>query len=306
MRNLSSLIVFLAISFGLFAQSPHGDDLQISCADCHNPKGWKLEKGAYSFDHNKATSFTLEGQHQDVDCKMCHISLVFSKAENDCNSCHTDMHYQTVSNDCGRCHTTQSWIVTDITKLHQESRFPLLGPHVTADCYSCHPSASLLRFEPLGVDCYDCHQSDYSATTNPNHLQANYSTECTECHLMTAFTWQGAGVNHNFFPLTDGHAISDCNKCHVNGVYNIPSECVSCHQADYNTATNPNHVSTNFSTDCEQCHTTKPGWKPAEFREHDGQYFPIYSGEHNGEWNDCADCHTNTANYAENSCIGCH
>ncbi len=99
MRNLSSLIVFLAISFRLFAQSPHGDELQISCEDCHNPKGWKLEKGAYTFNH-AVTKFNLEGQHQDVDCKMCHKVLIFSKAESECVSCHTDMHYQTVGLDC--------------------------------------------------------------------------------------------------------------------------------------------------------------------------------------------------------------
>jgi mRNA-degrading endonuclease YafQ of YafQ-DinJ toxin-antitoxin module len=306
MRNLSSLIVFLAISLNLFAQSPHGDELQISCEDCHNPKGWKLEKGAYTFNH-AVTKFSLDGQHQDVDCKMCHKVLIFSKAESECVSCHTDMHYQTVGPDCARCHTPQSWIVTNITQLHQESRFPLLGPHATADCYSCHPSASLLRFEPLGVDCYDCHRADYEAATNPNHLQSDYSKECTDCHSMTAFTWSGANFIHPAsFPLSEGHIINECSKCHVNNNYNISAECVSCHQPDYNTAANPNHISADFSTNCTDCHTTKPDWKPADFRAHDGQFFPIYSGEHNGEWNTCADCHTNPANYAENSCVGCH
>jgi len=295
----------MVLALGLQAQSPHGDELKISCADCHNPKGWKMEKGTYTFDHNK-TSFPLEGQHQSVDCKLCHISLVFSKAEPECVSCHTDMHYQTVGLDCARCHTPKSWIIPNITQLHQESRFPLLGAHATADCYSCHPSASLLRFEPLGVECFDCHQANYLATTSPNHVQGNYSTNCTDCHLMNAFTWTGASINHNFFPLTDGHAINDCSRCHVGGIYNISGECVSCHQPDYNSTTNPNHITADLSTNCIECHTTKPGWKPAEFRIHDAQFFPIYSGKHNNEWTLCTDCHKNPSNYAENTCIDCH
>ena len=37
-----------------------------------------------------------------------------------------------------------------------------------------------------------------------------------------------------------------------------------------------------------------------------GQYFPIYSGAHEGEWDQCTDCHTNTSNYSIFTCITCH
>jgi hypothetical protein len=198
--------------------------------------------------------------------------------------------------------------VENITGIHQLSRFPLVGPHVTADCYDCHPSESLLRFEPLGVECYDCHQDDYLATTSPNHTEANYSTECGDCHFITSFTWTGANVDHSFFPLTAGHDIGDCFQCHVEGgdYSNISSECVYCHQTDYDQTSEPNHADVQFPPDnCEECHTTNPGWKPADFDEHDA-LFPIYSGKHNGEWNTCADCHTTTGNYGLFSCIDCH
>ena len=39
---------------------------------------------------------------------------------------------------------------------------------------------------------------------------------------------------------------------------------------------------------------------------HDSQYFPIYSGKHQGEWNTCADCHKTATNYSQFSCIDCH
>ena len=307
MRILSLIVVFLiSLLFGKDTDSPHGDDFKISCSVCHSPKGWELDKTIYSFDHN-STELPLRGQHTEINCKMCHPSLVFSEAGTDCMSCHEDMHYQTLGPDCARCHTPNSWIVENITEIHQMGRFPLLGAHFTADCYQCHPSSSLLRFEPLGIECIDCHQDDYRATTNPDHVKGNFSTNCIECHSLTAFSWSSSDFNHAFFPLTQGHAISDCNECHTGNDYSSTSPvCVTCHQNDYNSTSNPNHIAADISTDCIACHTTNPGWKPAEFDQHDAQYFPIYSGQHNGEWDNCVDCHTNPGNYAQFTCIDCH
>ena len=79
------------------------------------------------------------------------------------------MHMQTVGMDCARCHTPHSWIVKNITDIHRQSRFPLQGPHLAAQCLECHPSASLLRFEPVGVECIDCHMQDYQSASDPNH-----------------------------------------------------------------------------------------------------------------------------------------
>ncbi|MDP1993997.1 MAG: hypothetical protein Q8K40_01990, partial [Ignavibacteria bacterium] len=50
---------------------------------------------------------------------------------------------------------------------------------------------------------------------------------------------------------------------------------------------------------------TQSAWTPSTFN-HDAKYFPIYSGEHNGEWNLCSDCHTSSSNYKAFSCINCH
>ena len=251
MRNLSQIILLLTLTVSLYGQSPHGEELTIACEDCHTPKGWTMDPGTYAFNHN-STDFPLEGLHQDVNCKLCHTSLVFSEAETDCMSCHTDMHNQTVGFECSRCHTPDSWIVENITEVHQLSRFPLLGPHITADCFDCHPSASLLRFEPLGIECIDCHQEEYFATTQPNHVLSNFSTECNDCHSMNAFSWTASEFNHAFFPLSEGHAINDCSQCHKNGddFSNISTECLSCHQSDYSTATNPNHYTANISSNC--------------------------------------------------------
>ncbi|QQS37031.1 MAG: hypothetical protein IPM56_03495 [Ignavibacteriales bacterium] len=377
MRILSFLIILVLAEAIVFAQSPHGDGLDIDCSDCHESTSWKIVPEKLSFDHS-TTGFELVGQHKSNDCRSCHSTLVFSEAKPDCFSCHKDIHQGTTGFDCARCHTPQSWIVKDINFLHQASRFPLVGSHQTADCNSCHTEYHSLNFRPLGITCFDCHFSDYNSATAPNHLAAGFATTCEDCHSITATEWSQTDFAHDFFPLVQGHAIADCfschtagsnfqglnqdcyschrsdyegvqdpnhisanfpttctnchtiagwsptsfdhnqtqfaltgahvnvncSSCHSSGFSNTPTDCYSCHQTDYTSAANPNHIAANFPTTCVSCHSTS-AWIPATF-EHDAQYFPIYSGEHRNEWNNCSDCHTNPNNFAEFSCITCH
>ena len=82
------------------------------------------------------------------------------------------------------------------------------------------------------------------------------------------------------------------------------TDCYSCHDDDYNSTNDPNHVAAGFPTDCESCHNTV-NWDDADFN-HDGEWFPIYSGSHRNEWSSCSECHTNSSNYSVFSCITCH
>ena len=323
------IILLLGLSFILQAQSPHGADFKMNCSACHTSDSWEIPANAWDFRNPEKpnvskttgwviktdslrfnhydTKFPLEGQHITVDCRSCHETLVFSEAQTECISCHTDMHQLTVGSDCARCHSTENWLVDNITELHQDNGFPLLGAHAVVSCNECHISASQLQFNRVGNDCVNCHLADYNSTTNPNHPEAGFSIECSECHSIDVMDWSTDEVNHDFFPLTKGHDISDCASCHIGGNYsNTPTECVACHQPDYNNTQNPNHQGTNFSTSCTECHTTDVGWVPAVYGQHDADYFPIYSGAHNGEWNECVDCHTNAPDFAQFSCTNCH
>jgi hypothetical protein len=141
----------------------------------------------------------------------------------------------------------------------------------------------------------------------PDHVAGDYSLNCIECHQLNAFGWTGTNINHDFFPLTKGHDIISCNDCHTPGTFDgLSQDCISCHTDDYQSANNPSHVNLNFPENCTECHTTDPGWKPADYRDHDLFSFPIYSGEHRGEWNDCVDCHQTASDYAQFTCISCH
>lgn len=380
MRKLSFIIFVLSITSVLMAQSPHGGSLTIDCGDCHTPQEWEITTSLMKFKH-ESTGFILEGEHKVIDCASCHSTLVFSDAKPECSSCHSDVHQNTVGMDCARCHSPNSWVVTDITNLHNMSRFPLLGPHTKADCEQCHTTpGSKVNFEALGTDCYDCHRTNYIAAKNPDHVAGDFSKDCSTCHSPSSNIWNFSAVDHSFFPLVGGHAIANCFSCHTGGDFEeVPDDCYSCHSKDFNATTNPDHAQLNFSTDCQECHTLDPGWSPTTFDhdkifpltgahsdvrndcqkchidgnysntptdcyschtdnynattnpphiqvnfgtdceschstsawqpatfDHDGQFFPIYSGEHNGQWDACSDCHTDQNNYAVFSCLTCH
>ena len=130
MRRLSSVILLIVLSVSLLAQkSPHGDSFKANCDDCHKTDGWKVDLSKVSFDHS-GTKFPLVGQHQSVNCKQCHTSLEFAKAQTECNACHSDVHEQTVEIKWARSNRPNSGLETNITKFHQKSRFPLLALHL--------------------------------------------------------------------------------------------------------------------------------------------------------------------------------
>ncbi|MEY3368898.1 MAG: hypothetical protein RI973_2053, partial [Bacteroidota bacterium] len=234
------------------AQSPHGPAFTINCAACHSPEGWtihadlspdspKAKKSRTTglvipvdtshFNHNKSTSFRLEGKHARTDCRDCHGNLVFSEAGSACIDCHTDIHQQSVGSDCARCHTVNNWLVDNIQELHFDNGFPLTGVHAAVTCNDCHRAENNLRFDRIGNDCASCHLTDFNQTKNPNHKDAGFSTNCLDCHDANTPGWQTDQVNHDFFPLTKGHEIADCAQCHTGGSFTAtPNTCFACHQ----------------------------------------------------------------------------
>ncbi|MFA6482663.1 MAG: hypothetical protein WCW62_08815, partial [Bacteroidales bacterium] len=304
MRSSLTFVLVLWMT-SVFGQSPHGKSLEIDCSYCHTSAGWKFDSKTSSFSHD-STKYKLVGKHQVVNCRSCHKSLEFSTAKNECIDCHNDLHEGTLGPECARCHSPNSWIVENILDIHRLTRFPLTGAHQLGDCKLCHKSGSVRRFEPLSIECLDCHRASYLATTKPNHQQAGYSTNCIQCHKAGSAGWVAQNIEHTFFPLTGGHDLS-CTLCHTTGDYKkIPTECYSCHKEDYNKTNSPNHQLTTLSTNCLECHTTNPGWKPAKFVEHDGRFFPIFSGKHANTWANCTECHKQSGDYSVFSCIDCH
>ncbi len=307
MFKIASVLVLLFCTGVLGAQSPHGSDFREDCLQCHESNSWDIAAGipdSMQFDHDQ-TGFMLKGGHLSIKCKACHPTLIFAKAKTktECVDCHTDIHQQTVGNDCSRCHTPSSWIVDQIPEIHEMNGFALVGAHDNADCKQCHLSENDLRFDRIGNDCINCHQQDYAQTQSPNHELGNISKECQNCHNPLERGWVTDVVNHDFFPLTEGHDIQDCQRCHTTGNYADASpECVSCHQANYDQTDSPNHQLAGFPTDCSVCHG-RAAWLPANF-DHN-QYY-TFNGAHIPIANNCDACHNGNYTNTPNTCVGCH
>lgn len=287
-------------------QSPHGS-FKGDCGMCHGAEGWKPARIGPKFDH-ASFGFALTGAHATAKCTACHGSLDFSKSQKLCASCHEDPHRGEMGTDCARCHSARSFIDRSaMVRAHQASAFPLTGSHAGLDCETCHPGTAQgqMRFVGTRAECQGCHLSLYQAQKNPDHVAGGFPLDCAECH--STLTWSTAHFNHDntAFPLTGAHRTVACASCHGDGVYKGKStDCYSCHTADYNGTNNPAHAGAGFNTQCATCHNTT-SWAGATFN-HDGPYFPIYSGRHKGTWTTCGDCHTNSSNYAVFSCLSCH
>jgi len=242
----------------------HGPKLNIECGVCHITDNWTTIKSD-KFDHDK-TKYALKGQHKMVGCMDCHKSLDFLQIKSECIDCHKDVHQGTVGVDCERCHNENSWIVNNVKKMHDESGFPLLGTHLTADCQRCHTSASKLRYNNISTDCFSCHREKYYSIKKLNHVTAGFGTDCTECHNMSGREWKSVAKSfHVYFPLTAKHNIA-CEYCHEENNYKkkLSSDCLSCHYGAgtiSNKATpannrDPRHKSV-YSKDCGTCHNTR-------------------------------------------------
>ncbi len=285
--------------------NPHGS-YREDCSLCHSARGWKPVRISKKFDHEKF-GVPLRGAHASVTCEQCHGSLDFAMVSAACVDCHADVHTGEFGTDCGRCHGTRSFIDRhDQVGLHRLTRLPLAGAHKTLDCEMCHRLAApgAMRWVNTPTACEFCHTEEYLGTSNPDHVTAGFSRDCATCH--DELTWRRANFDHagTAFPLTGAHQRLACERCHIGGVFTgLSPACVSCHRQDYDSTTDPNHAATGFSTNCITCHNTT-GWAGARF-DH-APWFPIYAGAHNGKWRTCADCHVNSASFAEFSCFGCH
>ncbi len=286
--------------------NPHGS-IKTECEACHTAKSWKKLRKPLLFRH-ASTGFDLIGKHASAECVECHKSLEFARVATSCNDCHHDIHEGRAGNRCQDCHAPRGWTNrSEAVAQHVRTGFPLRGMHALVECARCHVGSGEDNRMPLSRACYPCHAPNFAAAQNPNHVAAGYSTLCEGCHDPGQARWGGAGFNHALtgFALTGAHATVACASCHVGGQYaGTPRDCYSCHQMDYTGTTNPNHVSAGYPTTCASCHSTS-AWRPAKI-DHDGLYFRIYSGAHQGKWASCADCHFNGATFADFNCLACH
>jgi hypothetical protein len=276
--------------------------LPQTCQECHSTSAWQPA----TFNHN-AVGFPLTGAHATLRCDQCHTNGNFNLTSAACVSCHLK-DYQGTTNpnhaaaglpqQCDTCHTTTAW--TPATFDHSKTAFPLTGAHVKVACGQCHINGN---YHLTTSACVSCHLKDFNGTTNPSHTAAGFPQQCELCHKTS--TWTNATFNHasTGWALTGAHTSLQCSQCHANSNYSLTSTaCVTCHLADYQNTTNPNHASVGFPQQCDVCHSTTT-WTSATFN-HNNTSFPL-TGAHTSV--PCASCHVNN-NYTTvpTDCYSCH
>ena len=291
------------------APVPH-KGFTTKCETCHDTVAWSDA----TFDHN-ITGFTLTGAHTvpPRQCADCHNAKFgnYNISSTACVTCHlTDFQSTTNPNHvaggfaqtCELCHSTSAW--QPATFDHSKSAFPLTGSHTVPPrtCADCHGSNN---YNITVTTCISCHQTDFNNATTPVP-HTGFPTTCQQCH--DTVQWSDAKFDHSTtgFTLTGSHMVPPraCADCHIANNYALKSTlCISCHQADFNTATSP-VPHTGFPTTCELCHDTTL-WTDATFN-HNNTPFPL-TGSHMVPPRACTDCHTNN-NYTSlpTTCVGCH
>jgi hypothetical protein len=173
-QALAFLVVSAALSAALglaVAQRPAPDAPRrrthasltegLACTACHTTEGWSLAvgSGGQGFDHS-TTGFPLTGQHQNTACAQCHVDG--QRTVRACVSCHEDAEHQgRLGRECAQCHNAVSWQQTDAIALHRQTRLPLTGMHVLADCTGCHRRTGERQWTDVPSDCFGCHARDY-------------------------------------------------------------------------------------------------------------------------------------------------
>ena len=287
----------------------HKSELGSNCLRCHTTQTWQI---ADMIQKHQATRFPLVGVHASVPCQDCHTGISnnqFIGTPTTCIGCHRNDFTNTTnpnhpaagfSTNCAECHAVNALTWNNPFDHNSLTRFPLTGAHKAVPCVSCHQNVA---FKSTPIDCYPCHTSQFTSTTDPNHVTGGFPTNCNTCHTTTV--WRPSTFTHDNtrFPLTGAHRAVACNQCHTNNQYTtLSTNCVDCHRSDFASTTSPNHQAGGFPQNCTMCHTTI-SWQPASF-DHNTTKFPL-TGFHLTL--QCQSCHVNN-NYqiSYSNCYQCH
>ena len=213
-----------------------------ACEACHSTTGF--DRGTLGFDHQRDSSYKLDGAHVPVACEACHKkesasfpagvgeAVRYRPLSQECASCHQDLHGGQLGTDCRKCH--------DIVRFkpapgfsHERTRFSLKGLHEAVACDKCHPPDKITQAGKV--------------LDSPRYTPRE--TKCTACHR---------SFDHSLtaYPLTGRHAAVDCGDCHnvkspqLKRLRNVPEgrfKCQDCHATRH----------PGKQENCVDCHTTK-------------------------------------------------
>ena len=248
-----------------------------------------------AFSHGQLTA--PGSQHEPIACSRCHTADQAFPLR--CDDCHAASGRAWINSPinapaghflhgCEQCHAAdQAWSAVPGPAGSTHQRFPLEGKHLSARCFACHPTG---KIEGIPTICESCH-----AQNIPIHHETSH---CEACHTPQGFL--PSTRSHVQFPLSGGHALLSCDRCHTGaGFSGLSFACASCHAGKAPIK----HVSVGFSAQaCDTCHNLVD-WKTTSFTH----YKWLLEGKHSSV--PCAGCHQNNpTGYTGNQphCSFCH
>ena len=260
------------------------------CETCHVERDWK----SIQFNHDVETKFKLLGKHESVKCLACHKTPLFTKQKTPttCVACHRkdDVHNGGLGDKCATCHNEEKWKSAKFDH-DKDTKFPLLGKHVTTKCDACHKPELKVTAEKIATTCIGCHKKD-------DKHKENFGTKCESCHKEK--DWKEISFDHTRdtkYALKGKHETVKCISCHTGKLYQqkLGQDCISCHKKD-------DVHKAQLGKRCESCHNEK-NWKDALF-DHGRVPFPLLGSHTKVE---CKKCHqTQLFRDAPTDCFACH
>ncbi|MFQ5603738.1 MAG: hypothetical protein ACE5HS_10760 [bacterium] len=287
-----------------------------ACLSCH-PHG-SGEGGIENHDVDFFPIFT--GTHQDTwqECSECHVNPETFNVVSciDChdhepvktNSKHTGMAgyaYETVS--CLFCHPSGE--KGDFHE-HDNLFFPIFaGAHASEwqECAVCHNNPN----DRKTFTCLECHEHRQTEMDAKHNGMPGYAYQSSECYFCHPNSDKGQFSDHDnlFFPIFAGvHAgeWNECAECHTNPTNRKEFTCLECHEHRQTEMDAKHNGMPGYAYQSSECYFCHPNSDKGQFSDHDNLFFPIFAGVHAGEWNECAECHTNPTNRKEFTCLECH
>ena len=211
--------------------------------------------------------------------------------------------YAYTSAACFGCHPSG---VKDDYLEHDGAFFPIYsGAHngTWVDCATCHTDPNNRSV----YDCLACHEQVSVDVVHQGMPSYSYiSSVCFSCHATGA---KEDYLEHDgsFFPIYSGNHNGvwvACATCHTDPNNRSVYDCLACHEQAPIDLVHQGMPSYSYtSADCFGCH---PSGAQQDYLEHDGSFFPIYTGYHSGVWVDCASCHTDPNSRTVFDCLSCH
>ncbi len=192
------------------------------------------------YGHRDIDGYTLEGAHDTLDCKQCHMlaeaktirpgNKRFLGLSQDCIACHDDQHDGSFGLDCASCHG-QASPFDQVAAFKHTDRFALAGGHDGVSCKDCHEQGTDYAIADLHKDppknirtCTDCHSTPHSDQLINAVAKARGTTRrrtCVACHDVSheSFLSPKSQMPDELhaatgFSLDPPHHEQTCQQCH--------------------------------------------------------------------------------------------